>query len=187
MSRPIRQSALKARERIASYYGVSVFSEKISSNMSVPTISQFIFIDTVSDLFKSFHAVPENSTKIEHKLVVANEIYTTLLCNTEFILQRDTLQKDKLRNTIIETMTRNEIELDNIMSEMLKSRLVSHSLCDSLKSSVKHVHHNKYRSSILNDISSIKNTMQQYENYIQEMNQAIREKITSLRKILNKK
>lgn len=176
MSRPVRQSALKARERIASYYGAIV------SSSDKPTASQCLFIDTVSDLFKSFHAVPENSTKIEHKLVVANEIYTTLLCNTEFILQRDTL-----RNTIIETMTRNETELDGIMSEMLKSRLVSHSLCDSLKSSVKHVHHGKYKSSILNDISSIKNTLQQYENYIQEKNQSIREKITSLRKILVKK
>lgn len=190
MSRPVRPSALKARERIASYYGVSVSpnnvsSDKVSSDKVASSnhvsIADFQLVDRLSRLLKSLDYPTENHTRIQHKLEVANEVYTILLYNTDFILKRDSI-----RNTITQTMERNESELSNIMNKLFETKHRNLSLLGSFEKSVQNFHHNEYKSCILMHLSMIKNKMREYEQYITNMNQSICENINTLRGILNK-
>lgn len=186
MSRPIRQSALKARERIASYYHRKISSDRVSSEKVSSSnnllVSNFLLVDRLSDLLDSIHSPTDNRSQIQHKLEVANEIYTLLLSNTSFLIDRDTT-----RNAIILTMTRNESELSNLMNTLFEEKHENRSLLESFEKSVKEFHHNGYKSSILKDLSTIKNKMYDYEQYIINMNESICEKIKKLRRSFNKK
>jgi hypothetical protein len=185
MSRPVRSSALKARERIASYYGVSVSSDRVSSDKASsnnPVLtSDVLLLCRLSDLLKSIDCPTENHSRIQHRLEVANEIYTMLLSNTDFLLKRN-----GLCNAILQTMERNEDELTDIMNKMFETKHSNLSLLGSFEKTVHNFHHNEYKSSILTDLSAIKNKMDQYEQYIITIDQSIIKKIKILREILNK-
>ena len=179
-TRPVRQSALKARKRIASYYNKNASSENRDTTSGY-TKKHYLFIDQLQELFNILEKPSSNYTIVQHKLVYANEIYGTLIRHSDILVDLP-----KLHKTMIETMTRNESELDRQMESMTNITSENLSLLETLKQNMQYINNKDICNSITGEINTIRNQTYNYRIYIRDMVKSITEKIKTLRTILNK-
>lgn len=178
--RHVRQSALKARKRIASYYNKKV-SSKNTDTPSRFTQKHRLFLAQLKELLDIMDKPSSNNTRVQYKFINANKIYDTLIRHYDLLPDMPTFHK-----TVINKMTQNEIELDDQMDIMTNITRENLSLLEKLEQNMIFMNNKDIYDSIINEINTIRNQTYQYRIYIRDMVQSLSEKITTLRMLLNK-